>query len=285
MNLARKLLWKAVCVGAVTFAWRAGAQTEVYQMSAPIGGQLEGSLTDWGNNPGPNPVICFCGDWTFQNLSETVYLDLTAMTVRQVGFVSVQNPTITATFDDTHSVSGHGVPASLSLSQTLPNGGFSFDTGPQPIVWNASAKQYQLDQFAGNAYLGGIPVTGSYALTTGNHTFSGNLNYSISPNSFPPPNTFTTFTPQGETALVLNGLNGPNSYYSMGPDAVGQEAPPNGFQMQLEAGQDDHLDYFGWSSGSATATLTPTPEPSTYALLGMGLMGLVCLGRRRIRSK
>jgi hypothetical protein len=49
----------------------------------------------------------------------------------------------------------------------------------------------------------------------------------------------------------------------------------------------DTLSVFDWSNGSFTATFeaTSTPEPTTLALLGAGVGGLITLRRRRTANR
>jgi len=49
------------------------------------------------------------------------------------------------------------------------------------------------------------------------------------------------------------------------------------------------IDYTGWANnanyvGIDTLAVTPVPEPSTWAMFGMGLVGLAAYSRRRAKA-
>jgi hypothetical protein len=280
---------EVVMLATVAMARVGNCQVQEYQLTMPLTGQQEVSITDWGNNPGIHPNIGSM-DWTFSSLSETIYLDPINLTVRQVGVVYLQPATTSPqTFTDTHDVSGQMVSSSLTISQSSQNGGLSFDTGAQPVLWNATTHQYTYNQpLAGNSQITSLsPILGSYSLNTGGQTYTGTLNYTLQ-SAYDAPNSFTAFSPgKNGSSLTVSGLGDQNgtgsSAFTDGAATLAQVTAANGFSMQLSAGQDDQLDYFSWGSGTGTATATPlvVPEPSSFALIGVGLAGLFCLRLRK----
>lgn len=279
MNYAKTIPTTGLLMAVIAIPRVVRADVEVYQVTTPIAGSLQGAISDYGNSIGPGNYPEVDLNWNFSTLNETIYLDPANLTVEQVGTVSLQGPTNPGGhINENQTIHGHGIMGSLSISQVMS---FAFNTGPQPIIWNASSQSYVLNQaLGGNAIIGNIPVSGTYALTTGGQTYNGSFNYTLAPDSDGPlPTTFSSFSPILDSSMLrLDGLSGQNSYLSGGRSAFAQINADNGYSMSLGIGAGDYLDSFDWSSGAVTAS--QAPEPSTLALIGLGLAGLLSLRRR-----
>jgi hypothetical protein len=84
-------------------------------------------------------------------------------------------------FQDTQSVSVFPNPpvyvnGRVTVTLSPAGGSLSFDTGSIPLTWNAGAQVYN----AYHAYLGDIPVSGSWSVTTGGETYTGSFTGLIS---------------------------------------------------------------------------------------------------------
>src|SRR5579884_1806260 len=286
-NSIVRLRAAAVFAAAIWIANAGHCQVQQYQLTMPLSGHEEVSISDWGNNAGIHPNVMSM-DLAFSSLSETIYLDPVNMTVRQVGLISLQSGQTSQTFQDGHYFSGQFASTSLTLSQNLPNGGLSFDTGAQPIVWDASSHQYTLNAplFGNSQILNLSPISGSYSFNIGQQTYTGNFSYALQ-NQFNAPHAFTTFAPgPGGRSLIASGLgmqqDGGDAGFSSHQDIVDVTAA-DGFQLELMPGEDDGVDYFDWSAdGPPVATEVPqvVPEPGSYVLIGLGLAGLFFLRRK-----
>jgi hypothetical protein len=196
-----------------------------------------------------------------------------AGTLRQTGFVSVANPTITSVLHENQTVHGHAVSGDVTLTQQIAGGGFFFDTGAQPIQWNPATQSYNVFE---DVQLH-ASVTGTYSLATGGHTYSGSLNYLLSYDLL----GFRQLTMNGGNSITLSQLN-----YGVGTSGcdgatLAHILAGDGLNMDLTVGGQDGTSHAHWSyPGSITLSLTPAPEPGGIFALGGGLIGLVMLKRR-----
>lgn len=96
-------------------------------------------------------------------------------------------------------------------------------------------------------------------------------------------------------ATLLTADGAANATYNLGgTPGVAPGTPFAQYSVTYTATVDDAGKYIGVNYGSSgtayiaaddfTLTVTPVPEPSTYALLGAGLGGLLLMGRRRRAS-
>ena len=205
---------------------------------------------------------------TWNALSETIYLDPVAQTIRQVGFASVNASASNIVLNETRQVPGQfpnppqtNVPATVTVNIGLVAGGFSFDTGPQPITWSDTAQAYTFDgSQASQPFL----VTGSYSLLTGGQTLTGTFNYSIPVFSY----AFTAFnklhTDDYPISVSLDGLGGIEligTYPAPPAGPFATASASNGVTMQLFV--PSLQTYAGW--GAATSPVVATNVPSGAA--------------------
>jgi hypothetical protein len=162
-----------------------------------------------------------------------------------------------------------------------------FDTGPQPLSWNAGISAYTVAN--ANVFANGIPMTGSYSLVTGGQTFASNFSYSLSLSDAGNENissalTFTTVSLVGfPDSIQVSGLGityPPCGAIFVSPGVVANVTASNGFNMELSPGAEawrcnagDYGELFTWSSpGILTATnpingaATITSQPQSLLL-------------------
>ena len=246
----------------ITAALAMNGRSQVYQFSTPISGWMGLWVYDSNGPSGNSGKIVL----TFSNLTETVYLDAIAQTIRQVGTVSYIPSAPNATIQETQSVSVFpnppvAVAGSVAVNLALSGGAVSFDTGPQPVTWDAASQAYS---FNGNLLSFG-PAAVSWSLTTGGQIFTGAFSYSLQWNA-PDGFSATTFNLVSlvnyPSSLQLSGLGGLTYfYYSDYYSAVGvsgqtQVTATNGFNMQLVPGPDGNAwgTQFVWGANPVTAT-------------------------------
>ena len=206
--------------------------------------------------------------FTWNTLTETIYVDPVAQTIRQVGFASVAPSVSSFVFNETRQIPGQfpnpptNVQATVSVSLGFPGGGYSFDTGPQHIIWNTNAQAYT---FNSDVETQPCSVIGSYSLVTGNQTFAGTFSYTF-PVLGGPLSAFTElYLDDYPTSLGVDGLGGwfeTLGYWNGGSSPVFASASAiNGVQMQLFSSPFCHV---SWATigPPITATNIATGAPS-----------------------
>jgi len=238
-------------------------RAQVYQFSTPINGSMTLSVHDADGPSGSLGQI----NLTFTNLTETVYLDAQAQTIRQVGTVLYTCSATNIMSQETQSVSVFphppvNVSGTVTANLALNGGSLSFDTGPKPVTWSAALQAYSFD---GN--IGNISADCSWTLTTGGQRFTGSFTYSMYPD-LGAANTFSYVSMVNyPSSLGLSGFtSGGSPWFAYQCfDVVGQTqaTATNGFNMQLVPGiancngNNGSCEGFSWSANPVTATNVP----------------------------
>jgi hypothetical protein len=243
--------------------------SQTYYLSTPITGRIDPTIGDLTSGTS--------GAYTasLTTLTESIFIDTNAQTIRQVGSIAVSPATGTIHLVDTQgSVSG-----TLDVTYSFV-GGLSFDTGVQHATWNGSSKVWTV-----NDTIPGFTMNATYSLVTGGQTYSGAFNCPVftQPLVYGSAWTFKTIsTTSDPTILSVSSLGWNNGGYpgvgfpsSVSPAAVDFTAA-DGFHLQLWPTTGN----FSWSTtGSVTAVLVP--EPCATLMLGLGLLGLGYIRRNR----
>jgi hypothetical protein len=245
---------------------------QIYFVSTPVNGYVQLAVEDAAGSAS----ACGSGNAGFGILNDTVYLDLKADTIREVGSVSLGGSG-SFTFDDGRIVDGSNglqfVAANVTLNLNVPNALF-FDTGVQPLVWVPAVHSYEF-----TAALASIPVTGTYSVVTGGQTYNGALNYNLYTGMLL---LFQQISTSGYPVFVtLAGLNGGELQHP-GPQLVYFTAL-DGLNIELHAGEQDGTYSYGWSLNPFAIEADLIPEPGTLALVALGTCTLTVLHRRRRR--
>jgi hypothetical protein len=264
-------------VGSTTLA-------QEYYLSTPMNGFMSMSAQDLNGPPGmydPRGSSGAAGgiEFYFGTLTEHVYVDQVAHTVRQVG-------TVTGSPAEQHIVineSQNGVSGSITVN-IAPAGGssVSFDTGAQPMTGSSGSYSF------GGSIINLGTFVGSWSLNTGGQLYSGSFTYNSTAFAGLAASTFTHFNQMGPNAIAMSGLTDFNmgiqgaTRYGASPSTVADVTASDGFHMILSPGAGGGFnvsgDVINWSDpGNVVATLVP--EPGSLALAGAGLCG-VWLGRR-----
>src|ERR1039458_2391153 len=222
-------------------------QAQVYTLSTPITGSLTMSVQDLNGPAGS----CGSFNYNFNTLTETVYLNSVAQTIRQVGVISGTPSATIISIQETQSIPGvfpnppTNVPGAVTVTLAPIGGALSFDTGPQPITWDAGVGAYT---FNGNLSSIGS-FTGTYSLVTGGQTSSGSFTYGLTVQAVANPgNTSYTFNTVSTTdypnSVSLSGLGTSlnalqYNYWSLAAPSGGlvpDVVATNRFDMHLRVG-------------------------------------------------
>src|ERR1035438_462128 len=98
-----KRITRLLGILTLTAALAMNGRAQVYQFSTPISGYLTMSVWDTNGPAGSSGGFNF----TFTNLTETVYLDPVGETIRQVGVISGMPTATNISIQETQSI--HGV--------------------------------------------------------------------------------------------------------------------------------------------------------------------------------
>jgi len=271
---------KATLFGTLALGLAINSHAQVYQLSTPISGILTLGITETNGLAGSSTYSIL----NLSALTETVYLDPAANTIRQVGFIYVTPSETNLSFNDTQDLPAQfpnppqAVSGVVTVSLNIVGGGISFDTGPQSIVFNSVLQSY-----TNNAYLTNmtIPINAAYQLQTGGQTYSGTFSYVLynlgvyagTPPWMYSPYAFSALSVSNYPAsLVLDGLGDPGyggfysyrgTYYIAATNSVGiapgllvaDVTASNGLHIQLLTGSYYDYELFGWSSGPVTANI------------------------------
>jgi hypothetical protein len=250
-----------------------------YKLSTPISGSLRmgiwdlyGPITEGGRQPGINGSV----DVSFETLTETVYLDPAAGTIRQIGFIAVapSATNILISLTETQHIPGQfptlpqTVSGNITVTLNLVDGGIHFDTGPQPITWDVVNQVYTFGADLTNT----IPFRGSYYWAAGGQIFAGTFSYVVeNPEGWLHSFAFSQVSVSNYPAsLFLSGLGddgGPSAYLPVQSMAANPNVPPptivadvlaaDGFHLRLAPGTDLNGEWrgywFSWGCPPVTA--------------------------------
>jgi hypothetical protein len=251
------------------------ARSQVYFVSTPVNGYVQLAVEDAAGSTSAYGS----GTAGFGILNDTVYLNMNADTIREVGSVTLGGSG-SFTFNDGRIVAGSNglqlVNANVTVSLNVPSA-LSFDTGFQPLVWVPTTQGYEF-----TATLGSLPVTGNYSVVTGGQTYTGSLNYNLYTGMLL---LFQQVSTAGYPSFItLSGLNGGELQHP-GPQLVYFTAL-DGLNIQLQAGEQDGTYSYGWNLNPIDIEAYLIPEPSSLALLALGACTLfAALHRRRRRPE
>jgi hypothetical protein len=217
-------------------------------------------------------------DFNFSKLTETIYLDPDAQTIRQVGVIEGTPTASEIVINEIQQVPQQfpkpptNVTGSVTVTLKPGGGGLYFDTGPRALTWSAASGGYTCD-----GHLRTLENnTGSYSLTTDGQTYSNNFAYNLYEwvlNEAIYASTFNTVSTMNyPNSLVLSGLG--HGFWSTmvfpaSPNVVADIMATNGFHLRLSVGimQVNIVgapigEFFIWSSPeNVIATNVPTGGP------------------------
>lgn len=252
----------ALAILGIALAESANSQIYQFSSSLPAFSLLVESSSSYNTSLAPLIPLALEG-----NLTETVYIDAQASTIREVGsIVFSASTTWSNTIMETQQITLPPVfpnpPQTITLTGmettvlSLDNSPVSFDTGTRPISWNGQ-------QYTYNANVSiSLPLSAHWSLVTGGETYEGstNLNYGMF--------LFRGSDPWNSNQAAIDTSDYPNSI----------NITPN-----LNVwGLGGHITSFTAANGFSE-NLNVVPEPTSLSLLALGAVALLggCRMRRR----
>lgn len=257
----------------IGFGSAAKGNCQIYQGSGAANGNIDGWLKAFNpNTVGANSYFQLGG--SFSSQTETVFLDRTASTIRQVGSFAIN-------FGGTGVVNGsqqvgspaQTVPYTLTLSQSLPGGNsLYFDSTSSINQWFSPT----LGRFNPFILLS-APVNVNYSLVTGGETYAGSFSYTMALALSGILVNLSISDDQNSMAIsAWNNFPGTGAYSPM--NGFANITAANGVNLTINTGANDNTDFYSFSSGAITATVVP--EPFAMSLFCLGLSALVFARRQ-----
>ena len=224
----------------VTMMGDSVARAQVYTLSTPITGFITMSVRDSTGPAGTADGF----EFQLQSLTETIYIDAIAMTIRQVGTVHGNASAHNIVINETQIIPGvfPNPPTSVNGNITVslaPDGDIlQFDTGPRPMQWDTASGVYTFD--ATPESLGNC--SGTYSVSSGNSIFRGSFTYTLISGNwwFYYVSAFNALSTVGyPQSIGLSGLGTADQWgamYSASPNLVADVTATNGFHATLWVG-------------------------------------------------
>jgi PEP-CTERM motif len=192
-------------------------------------------------------------------VANSITINQGAGTVQDSGTIDIPAATATFNFQQTQSLAAvfpnppQNVTGDISVTLSYAGGFIPFNTGIQSLAFQGGT----IWGFNGSADLS-VPLTLSYSLMTGGQTYTGSIN--------------TTLGATIDCGSTINIANYPSSIQLI-PDKSPLVSNGSDF-LTINVTATDGFQFNG---------LTVSPEPSTFALLGIGGLGLLMVLRRKGR--
>jgi hypothetical protein len=255
---------------------------QTYQFSTPINGSMDlyfASSTSGGS--GFSSV-------SFSTLAETIIYDPVNLTLRQMGYITLNNSDATTTGNLSDQAGNQGA---VKVQQHIVGGIISFDSGL--VAYNSPTYQY-FSSFR-DAVNTPNQINGSYSLNTGGQTYTGDFSPTLSfnyifinPGNLPYYNIALN---SDSTSLTLSGSGSSSGQIGAEFDNGNLEdgnptvTAINGLSMTLYSGSDgDSFHVFSLTAPDSIIA-TEVPEPGCNSILCFGaLVSALPVAIRKIKK-